>query len=278
MKKIILLILGNFIMASLFQLVVAQDTKEKIEIGYRIKDAKKAIIVYRATTNLSQLGDPIVLRSSVYFILLENSLTLKSKKFQLISIPGKNIDNNHNNKEMGKTLPDLNTIGQTDFDHSFWMPSEYIDDGEINENFQLEYSHSKVSVTVLAVPFKYRLSSKGPEGKTFTTEATIGTSIGYRIFNNYKYDYGLSIGIGGGVTTFNRSIADSNDPTKQIQQSFLGFSVVPAIIFNTGDIQMGFVFGWDFASVDPEWTYNAKPWISFSVGYSFFNLFKNKSN
>ncbi len=267
MKKIAL---STLIILLLNCLSYGQD---RIKIGYRLKDASSSIVVNLAT-DVTTLGINYTLNNNVYFNIVKDvSIVSNNKKYYLINIPGKK-SNSNNNANLAPVS--LKIIGNDEFGMSFWIPAENIDAGKINEIFNVEYSISRVSVSVLSVPFKYRFGENGIN--EFTTDGTIGTSIGFKIYNNRLFDYGLSLNIGGGITTFNRTIIDKNDNTKTTKQNIAGFSLVPALVFNVGKVQMGLAFGWDFSDVEPKWDYNAKPWLSFSVGYSFLEPFKANNN
>jgi len=239
-------------------------------IGYRVKKSERTFVVYKIN-NLNALGEPYVLTDNV-FLKLNPDITLfdSAKSYTMITIPG----NPRYNKDTIKS--NIKTIGGSELGSSFWIPNDYIDRGKINDFFDMEYTQTRLSVSLMTVPFKFRLKSENSNDPSFSTQATIGTCVGYKIIGNSRKNYGLTLGIAGGIMSFDQTLQNAQNPVETEKRTLTGFSVVPSLILNIEDVQMGVVIGWDFIDTNPAWIYNGKPWMSLSVGYVFLKTLQKK--
>ncbi len=114
---------------------------------------------------------------------------------------------------------------------------------------------------LLVVPFKFRLTDH-----SMGSDATIGYYVGR---TSYFWDRTLIPVFAAGVSSISVPNPQNNTKTDTKQ----GLTISTGVIWKMRDsFQMGALLGYDFigkTSGQPNWQYNSKPWISFSVNYNF---------
>lgn len=146
---------------------------------------------------------------------------------------------------------------------------------------------------VLTMPVKLRfpqeLDQNGnnkslKERLDFTTDFTIGATGGLKLqISKYRSDYmAFVLGAGLGVVSVNAETTDSTittDGTKLSAWTVAGGLIFELEIGSNNNLQLGLLIGGDFLnrSVGSDWIYHGKPWMSFGVGYSLFNVENKKA-
>lgn len=123
----------------------------------------------------------------------------------------------------------------------------------------------------MTIPFKMRFRQDSVPFN-MTTDITLGSYIGIQKRISSKNDYYLTFPLTLGLSYINVG----NNETSNVNTSGSS-SVVPGwtgslgIAFDLDGFNLGFVCGLDYASgVGDNWLYNGKLWISFAIGYAFF--------
>jgi len=123
----------------------------------------------------------------------------------------------------------------------------------------------------LTVPFKLRPSI---QDKAFqmTTDVTIGAYAGLRFRLSRINPFFITVPATLGLTfiNINDNTTTTASPTTTDTKIVPGVTWSSGAILQLGTINVGFVFGCDYASeVKKEWIYQGKFWYSFAIGFSF---------
>jgi hypothetical protein len=123
---------------------------------------------------------------------------------------------------------------------------------------------------ILAVPFKYHFRDHAT-----TAGSTLGGYIG--LSKTYPSAGQFSLILGGGLALVPITAATTNSTststTTNSSGTLTGISIATGIIGKVGstNTQFGVLFGYDFVDKNANYKYDGKPWLSFTVGYSFSN-------
>lgn len=118
---------------------------------------------------------------------------------------------------------------------------------------------------ILAVPFKYHRSDHATTGGT-----TIGGYIG--ISKTWSSVGQLSLILGGGLALVPSTPATTSTTTTS-SSTLTGISIATGVIGKVGstNTQFGVLLGYDSVDKNANYKYDGRPWLSFTVGYSFSN-------
>jgi hypothetical protein len=115
----------------------------------------------------------------------------------------------------------------------------------------------------LTVPLKYQLTGKND----LTGTATLGPYIGYRWDRSGTIQFATEVVAFLGAS--NISVTQNVNGANATQNLF-GISYGIGLLgILTGNLQAGFIFGYDHVATSNHYQYNDKPWIALSLGYSF---------
>lgn len=120
-----------------------------------------------------------------------------------------------------------------------------------------------IATGILAVPFKYHLKDHAT-----TSGSTLGGYIG---LSNLMPSVGqFSIIAGGGLALVP---ATSDSSTTSQGNTLTGITIAVGVIGKVGttNTQFGVLLGYDMVDKAANYKYDAKPWLSFTVGYAFSN-------
>lgn len=142
---------------------------------------------------------------------------------------------------------------------------------------QLDFKASMVKksdidlvVGTIMTPIKLRF---GPFD--FSKDISVGSTFGVKYTLNQDKQAALDFLIGVGVSSVT---IDSFSTKGKIQknQDLLAFTPSFGVVIEMGNAQVGIFAGFDFISNANEikygWIYQAKPWVSFGIGYSMFSF------
>lgn len=158
-------------------------------------------------------------------------------------------------------------------DNNFYFvisPSDFIDEYVQKSYFIWGSSRSVyANVGTLIVPLKIR-PELGSTPFDFTTDFTVGATIGAKVrISKYKPNY-LSLIAVGGVTTVN---IDSTSTRGYVSELTKQSAITPGLglVMDIDGFQVGFITGLDFigGQTGRSWIYNKKAWFSFGIGYEF---------
>lgn len=132
------------------------------------------------------------------------------------------------------------------------------------------FNNGALSLGALVVPLKIRpkLESRPLD---FTTDFTLGTTVGYKMrLTKFVPSYFSLVGFFG-VTTVN---VDSLSTKGYVTETTKYSALTPAFgtIFEINHFQIGLVIGCDIVGgkAGANWVYNQRLWWSFGIGYQFF--------
>jgi hypothetical protein len=303
MKKLALLLLLPLLAVSLGlppELVAQAANEQKVHIGYRLKSGQ----LLELFSDFQGQPNPNMefLMNSGYYFQIEGSQVegcdesrLKGKTFTKIWIPGSDEQGARtaNRQPLQSTdakdakpcpafptpdvLPAL--IGNKQLGAIYWVETTKLaqetlkkdaglEDKDVNfGKFDRAYLYSKFFASVLAVPFKYRFSYKERMG-AFTAESSLGSSVGIKLSGSKYFDQNLWLIGAGGLALINPNSAFDSATTEKKSTQAGVFGAI-GIGGNVHSTQFALIYGYDFA--DKSWEYNAKPWIAFSIGFSFID-------
>jgi hypothetical protein len=130
----------------------------------------------------------------------------------------------------------------------------------------------------LTLPFKLRRSQEDVF-RSLTTDVSLGPYIGLktRIFRASDISVTFPIAVGVTLITlneYNTRIPDNNPDTQKISNTInSGLSIGTGLVMHIESYEIGAIVGYDWATghKGQYWIYDHKPWLSFSIGYSFLN-------
>lgn len=128
----------------------------------------------------------------------------------------------------------------------------------------------KLHIGFLSLPFKIRYK----DDWSFETEIKIGAALSYRLWSsNFFVQFGYQIGKTT-LTSENSNLLENNSV------SAATLSLVPGIIYEYNNIQIGIYKGLDYINNQSkyDWKYHKEPWLSIGFGYNIFELLKNEKN
>ncbi len=149
-----------------------------------------------------------------------------------------------------------------------------IQKGEFDKLRFTKIYNRKVHLTggLLTLPFKFR-SKVNDTPRSMTTDVTLGPYIGARMRLLKKSDFFLTVPLTAGLTFINVNDSNTNPNNPQSNDNAIvpGFTLGSGLVFQLNKYEIGFIGGWDWGTgkAGSEWIYDAKPWISFAIGYSF---------
>ncbi|MBK0380564.1 hypothetical protein [Mucilaginibacter segetis] len=177
------------------------------------------------------------------------------------------------NKKFVSTTTDLKTGKPGARDLFFKLPlKEFVNGSE------KRLTHHSFTLGALVLPIKLRFGgdSQTPNHKrdfTFTSDVSIGLSIGYKYSPSKKYSHNFLTGISltsVGVTP------DNTNNTVTAETNLAAITWHAGYLFQIDNFQIGAFTGIDYlaGNVGRNWDYRNKPWFGIGLGYS---IFKSKS-
>ncbi len=125
-------------------------------------------------------------------------------------------------------------------------------------------------VGTIITPIKLRF---GPFD--FSKDISVGSTFGVKYTLNQDKQAALDFLIGVGVSSVTVDSFSTRGKTQKLQE-LLAFTPSFGVVIEMGNAQVGIFTGFDFISNANEikygWIYQAKPWVSFGIGYSMFSF------
>jgi hypothetical protein len=160
-----------------------------------------------------------------------------------------------------------NTVNSSNYASNY-----YVIDAQLDPVNKMRTGGLTTGTLLLPIKFRgqlYKNETKYPW--ELSTDIGVGEYFGYRapigrtqpIYANLITTLGLStLQVG----------PDNSDPEGG-SATLVGLTASAGVIFQVNDLQLGFVFGRDFApgSVGAAWIYNEENWVAFSIGLKFLS-------
>lgn len=125
-------------------------------------------------------------------------------------------------------------------------------------------------VGTIMTPIKLRF---GPFD--FSKDISVGSTFGVKYTLNQDKQAALDFLIGVGISSVTVDSFSTRGKTQKSQE-LLAFTPSFGVVIEMGNAQVGIFTGFDFISNANEikygWIYQAKPWVSFGIGYSMFSF------
>jgi len=218
----------------------------------------------------------IIPKEKLQFRIVSKLNDTDNSAYYVIQFPSDKINKDKNKVEGGYTNGTDN-IKSGDNEY-FWLKKDefdnYTEENNLGINCIYKSYKRKPFLTYganLSLPFKLRTKVNN-KNVSIETDITLGGFAGLKWRWSPTMNIYSSVIISGGLV----SIPINNDNVSGSQNveegKIFGLYYSLGALLELSDFEFGFFWGFDRASgeIGKYWIYNNMPWLSFSIGYSFF--------
>lgn len=161
-------------------------------------------------------------------------------------------------------------VNSDDNDRFFCFPSSMLNETMAKKRYMIRKNISP-SLGTITIPIKIRPKLQQISPLDYTTDVSIGGSVGAKTRISRYHPYYFNLVAVFGATTINIDSATTHGYANGLDSKLAAFTPAIGGIIELDKFQIGIVTGCDIASgqIGQNWIYSGRIWWSFGIGFQF---------